>query len=119
MSKELVGKRVVCRYGAGPGTHAEGWAYGYSDRPTMLVVTDSGQDISWAAELTDKATGGLALPFGTCMARRDRRADTMQRVESFAMSLLNLPSGLAANLSAHDVANALLEVVALDGEVDQ
>lgn len=47
VDKDVLGKRVVLTYASGPGSHAEGWAYGYCDAPSVDVVTDTGKALSW------------------------------------------------------------------------
>jgi len=45
------GRRVAAKYAAGDGVHAVGRVISYTDRPTVTIVTDRGERISWIADL--------------------------------------------------------------------
>lgn len=64
-------QRVDARY-ARPdlGTHAVGYVIGYTERPTLSIVTQNGRDLTWIADLCVPVDAGSDADRMAAFARR-------------------------------------------------
>jgi hypothetical protein len=51
--KKHLGKRVRLNYLTGGDHHAEGTLVGYFSEPTVIIETDSGEQIAWLAKIAE------------------------------------------------------------------
>lgn len=47
-------------YATGPGVHVEGRIIAYQDRPSVVIETDAGERVSWAAHLVEEGGASTA-----------------------------------------------------------
>lgn len=53
------GQRVNGVYGVGPGVHVSGRVVAFTDQPTVMILTDDGQMVSWNASLCRPVGEGI------------------------------------------------------------
>lgn len=61
MSGDMIGKDVILKTFQ-ESEHARGRVIAYTAYPTVVIETESGEHISWRADLTEVATSAVELP---------------------------------------------------------